>query len=302
MKIVRFSLPLFVSASLIMVGCGEPEQKQEDNKAEKTEASSGKKRNTESSLFHVGDEYFSIPSPVQTALLIQKSGVSYNKELLSNPKNHPNFSTKFQRAVNLGIFGADLGYVSIYEQAQDGMGFMVAAKAIAAELGINEAFGATLIERFEKNMGNKDSVLAMVSDAYKSSDAFLKDNEREEIGVVILAGGFIEALHFSTTVAKDSKNQEVKQRIGEQKGTLENLIKLLYRHAESEEIKDFVDDLSDLYYLYDEVKMEYVFKEPQTDAKNKITYINSETQVTMTQEQLDAITAKVEQIRKHIIS
>jgi hypothetical protein len=299
MKIVRYSIPLFISASMILIGCGDSAEKK--TKEVKVAATAKPKKKSESSLFHVGNEYFSIPSPVQTALLIQKSGISYDKALLSNPKNTPHFSTKFQRSVNLGVFGADLGYVAIYEQAQDGMGFMVNAKKLADELGLHEAFDSKLMKRFEANMGHKDSVLAMVSEAYKTSDAFLKDNEREEIGVVILAGGFIEALYFSTTVAKNTNNEDIKKRIGEQKSTLENLIKLLQRHSETEEVTVFVDQLIELYYLYDDVKAEYVFKEPTTDAATKTTIINSETKITMSQEQLEAITIKVESVRKHII-
>lgn len=300
MRIVRFSLPAFMLASLLITGCGgNTEQKVEEKKVEET--TPVKKNKSAATLFQVGDEYFSIPSPVQSALLIQKSGVSYNKTILSDFKKAPHYSTKFQRAVNLGVFGADLGYVAIYEQAQDGIGYMNSARKLADDLGISGAFDQNLIKRFEANLGHKDSVLAMVSDAYRSSDAFLKDNEREEIGVVILAGGWLEALYFSTTVAKESNNESIKQRIGEQKGTLENLIKLLQRHAESEEITDFIDEMIELYYLFDDVKMEYVFHEPETDAKNKVTYINSETKVTISQEQLNSITEKVELIRKHII-
>ena len=300
MKTLRYGVYFLLSTTFFLNSCSESTE-QKTAAAKPATEELVKKKNSNTTLFHVGDEYFSIPSPVQTALLIQKSGANYNKELLSNPKNTPNFSTKFQRAVNLGVFGADLGYVAIYEQAQDGIGFMASARKLADNLGISGAFDQNLMKRFEANMGNKDSVLAMVSDAYKSSDAFLKDNEREEIGVVVLAGGFIEALYYSTVVASETNNQNIKQRIGEQKTTLQNLIKLLQRHSSSEEINDFTQSLVDLYYLYDEVKMEYIFKESETDIKNKVTTLNSETKVTITAKQLSAITEKVLAIRNNII-
>lgn len=300
MKIVRRSIPIILSASIFYAGCGGDTAPKETPKSEQESAKKNKK-NSGTSLFQVGDEVFSIPSPVQTALLIQKTGAPYNQALLSDPAKTPHHSTKFQRSVNLGIVGADLGYVTIYEQPQDGISYMNSARKLADELGISDAFDMDLMKRFEANMGNRDSLLSMVSEAYRSSDSFLKDNEREEVGVLILAGGWLEAIHFSTKILKESGNEDIKKRIGEQRSSLENLIKLLQRHTESEEIAEFSDQLIDLYYLYDEVESKYVFKEPETNPANKTTVINSETAITITDEQLTAISDKVESIRKKVI-
>ena len=72
----------------------------------------------------------------------------------------------------------------------------------------------------------------MITNAFRKSDGFLKNNERNDVNVLILAGGWIEAMHLMTSIAKGNKNEEIIRRIGEQKITLSNLIKLLIPYQE----------------------------------------------------------------------
>ncbi len=256
---------------------------------------------TKSTLFQVGDEMFSIPSPVQTAILIKESGSSYNPDMLNDPERAPSYSTKFQKALALGIYGADLGYVTMYDRNQDALAYMKSTKRIADDLGVTNAFSKSTFDRFQKNLGNKDSLLVLVSDAYLASDAYLKNNDRDDVGSLILAGGWVEGLYFATNVVQISSNNEVRVRIGEQKTSLENLIKILQKYANNEEFAEFTDDLIDLYYLFDNVSMVYTFREPSVDPEKKITVINSTSEIQLTDEDLKDIANKINDIRNQIV-
>src|SRR5690606_32774988 len=150
----------------------------------------------QSQLMEIDGKVFSIPSPIQTASLIKNLGTNYNKEMLNIPSNVTKYSTNFKKALNLGLYGADLGYVTLYEQTQDAISFLTAIKSIGDDLGVSSAFDMELVQRFEKNIGHQDSILALVSDAYKSSDRYLKNSQQNDIGGLILAGGWIESLYF----------------------------------------------------------------------------------------------------------
>jgi len=181
------------------------------------------------------------------------------------------------------------------------MNFINSTKRLADDLGVTNAFNPDLMKRFEANMGIQDSLLTIMGNAYKESNRFFQDSEQEDVGALVLSGGWIEALYFTTVVAKNDGPESVKTRIAEQKGSLENLIKLLQQNAEEEEVAEFVSELIDLYYLLDEVESTYVWKEPTTDEATKTTIINSTTEASIKDEQINAISAKVESIRNHII-
>lgn len=285
----------FCSVNLLFTGCGG------NNDADSDDAETEKVDSTKTNIFKVDNTLFSVPSPIQTSLLIKKSGANYNKSMLNPVKNKSSYSTTNKKALNLGVYGADLGYVTIYEQTQDAIGYLQAVQSLANEIGVSGAFDQALMKRFETNLGNRDSLLSLVSVAYRSSDAYLKNNDRKDVGALILAGGWVESLYFSVNIAKESKNQEVINRIGEQKTSLENLIKLLTPYYNQEGYTEFIDGLIDLAYDFDGVQSRYNYVKPTVDVKNKITTINSKTDVIITDEQLKAISEKVQNLRNQII-
>ncbi len=267
-----------------------------------TETVTEKKDPNKAQLLEIDGKVFSIPSPIQTALLIKKAGTNYNKDMLNTPSKVTNYSTNFKKAINLGIYGADLGYVTLYDQTQDAISYLTAIKTIADDIGVSSAFDMALVERFEKNIGNQDSLLALVSDAYKSSDRYLKNNQQNDIGGLILAGGWIESLYFATTAAEMTSEQKIIERIAEQKTTLYNLIKLLTPYYSKPEFTSLIDDLMELNEMFEDVEFTYTFVKPTVDAENKTTTINSTTEVNINEAQLKAISEKLIQIRIAIIS
>ena len=260
------------------------------------------KKKVASAQFNIDGEIFSIPSPIQTAVLIKGSGADFFSDILSSPKSTPNYTTKFQRALNLGVYGADLGYVTLYDDPNEqAISYLTSVQKLSDILNLSGAFDAQLIQRFSENIGNQDSMLVIVSDAYRAGDDYLKANDRSEVAALILAGGWLESLYFATEVAKTHANQNVIDRIGEQKSSLYSLISLLSKHADDEEYKNLVKELILLHDIFEEVQFNFEYIEATTDRSTQTTTINSKTTVNISKENLEAITEKVNSIRNQII-
>ena len=283
-----------VVLSVFSFGCGSPEGSGDDDIAEQIDSTKG-------NLLTVNGEIFSIPSPIQTAMLIKKSGANYNKEMLNTSSKSSSYSTSFKKALNLGVYGADLGYVTIYEQTQDALSYMGTAKKIADDLGVSGAFDGQTIDRFQKNLGSKDSLLSLVSVAYRASDAYLKNNDRNEISGLILTGGWIESLNFATNVFKMKGDAEVKRRIAEQKLSLNSLIKLLTPYYSQPEYAELIDALKEVSAVFDAVEFKYVYEKPTVDVEKKTTTVNSKTEAVITDEQVKNISEKIQSIRNQIV-
>lgn len=285
---------IFISLALTITSCTE------QPKREKKEEKKVEKKN--SNLIEIEGKVFSIPSPIQTAFLLKSSGAIYQSSLMNETQHNTKYVTTSSKALNLGIYGADLGYATIYDQSQDAISYMVTTKSISNELGITGIFNEAILKRFEQNLGNQDSLLVLVSDAFKSADMYLKNNEQNDLSVLILAGGWIETLHFATQLANSTDNDDIKNRIGEQKITIKNLINLMLPYNENQQVATIVNQLNELKDIYGEIGFSYEFKEPETDAESKITTIKSISKVDMTDEHLSLITEQVESIRNSIIN
>ncbi len=296
LKLSKFREPFLTVAliALFSASCGPGEDVDNTKKGDTLDPNKG-------SIITINGELFSIPSPIQTALMIKQSGSNYTKDILNPTSKSTSYSTNFQKALNLGIYGADLGYVTIYDQTQDAVSYLNAVRKLADELGITGAFDKNLLDRFQKNLGVQDSLLGLVSVAYRASDAYLKNNERNDVSGLVLAGGWIESLNFATGVYKMKPNDDVKRRIAEQKSSLTSLIKLLTPYYSQPEYTELIDNLKDLQTVFDGVEFKYSYEKPTVEPEKQLTTVNSKSEVKISEEQINSITEKIRNIRNQIV-
>lgn len=254
------------------------------------------------SVLKIGNKMFSVPSPIQTAFDLKQAGASFNPELLNNPDKADDYSTKFSQAINMGVYGADLGYALVNRQTQEGLKFLGSCKKISNEMGMASVFTNDLLDRFGNNIENTDSLLSLVGEAYLLSDSYLKDNNNEALGILILTGGWVESMYFATSIALTAESDEIRNRVGQQRSSLENLLALLNRLQErTPEVENLMGQLKELQSLYKDVELRYTYEAPQTDPEKKLTIINSRSEARMSKEKLNAIADKVAAIRNKLV-
>jgi hypothetical protein len=298
LKFLTLPMALIIVSSMVMTGCGDSDTKGGD--ATDVDKEIIDDPGTDMTV-KLGGQFFSIPSPFETATLLKESGAPFNNNLINVPENASNYTTDFYKALNLGVYGADLGYITIYNNnSNDAISYLTAVQKLAEEVRVGGAFDKSLIDRFSQNMGKQDSMLVLVSDAYRSGDQYLKNNDKADVASLILAGGWIEALHFACEIAVKHKNAEVIARIGEQRTTLENLIMLLREYPE-EDYSLLADDLQALYDEFGNINYSYEFREPSHDKEAMMTTIKSKRTVEVSEETLQVIAEKVKDIRTKIV-
>jgi len=291
-------LPTFVLGILI-IGCGgndgghEGDTVKTDTIVEPTNPNKG-------NIVNVGNQLFSIPSPVQTSLLIRELGLGVTPDITNPTDNLSKYSSKVQKALNMGVYGADLGYMTVFNNSQGALDYLKAVQTLADELEVSNAFDADLIRRFNNAMGNEDSLLVIAGEAFRASDAYLKDNERDEVAALVLAGGWVESFYFSIMSVGDTPDAALMKRIAEQRTPLKNLIALLYSIDEHNECTELISQLKELQAAFAQVSTVYHFEQPTVVVEEKTTYINSSTEVLIGEEHLNTISAKLTAIRNSI--
>lgn len=245
---------------------------------------------------------FSIPSPIQTALLIKSTSKTYFGEMLNPISNVDKYDTEYSRALNLGIYGADLGYASLYDQKSASINYLAAVEKITGALGLEGAFDKTFMSRYESNITNQDSMMIVVSDAFKKADLFLKNSNRKSTSSLILTGGWIESMHFACQLTKKTSNREFKIRIGEQKQTLLTIIEILKEYNKMGTNDELISQMTDLLVSFEEIKMDYTYAEPETNAAKKTTTLKHSISFEISEKTLNDISDKLTKIRTSIIS
>ncbi len=259
---------------------------------------------TRSALVKVNNRLFNVPSPMQLAGILKGFDLPYRKDILNDVQRRSDYTTTFKQALNVGVYGADLGYINAYDQLPDATSYFGAVRSLTSELGVLNTFNEQTMQRIEKNSGDKDSLLYIASLIYRESDAYLMNSERNEVGALIIAGGWVEGLYLLTHLCSvDDMNHGHYQVIGQQKHPLNNLIELLrpYYGSAGRDYDSLLEKLSEVASIYDAINIKYTYKPAQTDEDGKITVINSESQVMIEKAHVKAIADKVAAIRNMII-
>jgi len=293
----KIQLFLIIIFTLLLFGCNKKSTKISNNEPidEKTDSST--------LLVKVNNLVFSIPSPQQAYLFIRKNGIKFNKELINDINNISKYTTSTKKALNIGILGSDLAYLNVFEQIPEAVQYFTSIKKLAIELGIFDSFDQKLIDKIENNLSNKDTLMICISKIYENINAYLKNNQRNGTGMLIIAGGWIESLYILTQATISTGNYEIRNKVGEQKYPLDNLIELLSPYYYySEDFTQLIDKLIDLAYDFDGVIYNYDYEQPVIDTIKKTTIIRSESKVIISEYHLNVISEKISQIRNEIIN
>ena len=179
-----------------------------------------------------------LPSPLNVISTIYTTQVPFDNTLLNPTSNADKYLSSYKRAINYGIYGVDMAYIAYYGNKQDLYDYYSTAGKLAENLGILETF-EKFTDRFKENYDNKDSIMAIVDQAYSETDKFLRTNSRLEIASFILAGSFMESLYIGSGLMKDQDRADAKykssyDKIYEQKLVLNNLADLFMQFKDKD--------------------------------------------------------------------
>ncbi len=251
----------------------------------------------------VGGAMFSVPSPIQLGSIIQKSGAPYNEDILNNPKSYEGYVDLVSQSLNLGVYGADLGYCALYDKQQESIGYIRSAQKLSDILGISDAFDINTIQSVERNLDNKDSLLYIISNSYRKADDYLQTSDLKHIGALIIVGGWIESVHFAGILGKENKSEEVIDMIGMQKHTINTMLdKMLERHFNEPGVEEVYNDLDDIRTSFNKININYEYIAPETNKDKKTTTLKSKAIVEMSDEVFNEIVEKINTIRNKIIT
>jgi hypothetical protein len=245
-----------------------------------------------------------ISSPVEMAALIKELGVPYSNKYLSPTTRVEKLSTSFQQSLNLGIYGADLGYLNMYNKTSAVIDYISAIKTLADGIKVGQFFDFTTLKRLATNNQNLDSLMYISVHSFNQMDKYLHSNNRSNLSALIITGVWIEGLYLGTQVAKETTNDQLAERIGEQKLTLNELILILEVYRKDKQYAKLLDDLQLIKDQYQNVNIKTIKGEPEMIEENGILTIiqNDKSVVEITPDQLTKIINTTEEVRNRLIS
>lgn len=245
-----------------------------------------------------------IPSPLETSMLLKQSGIAYDEAYLNSPDNLSKYNTSHKKALNLGVYGTDLGYTNIYEKTLDGIQYLSAIKSLSNDLNIGQFFDINTISRLASNSSNIDSLMLMTTQNFNSINAYLQEQGRENLSVLLLVGGWVEAMKITCEVTAMNRGQKaLLETVGAQKIVLEQITLLLSLYEKDPMIAGLLADFRKLEAAFSSISISYTYKESTIEVVDGVAIIkdNSTTTVNITDSDVDKIKDAIVIIRNKIV-
>lgn len=190
-------------------------------------------------------------------ILADADRMLFDADLLNPTENVKVYTTSKSKAVNMGVYGAELNYVIHFSQTQYSMKYMLASKQLADQIGVAMAFNQQLISEYQTNVENKDSLINIIFTVYDNAKRMLQNEEQFMLSALVIVGSWVENMYITTTMFDQTNNSTLKSKlitkVIEQKEYLQKLIDAVVVLDEGDNVfvTEIIQELKGVNDIYD---------------------------------------------------
>ncbi|NOY38589.1 MAG: hypothetical protein GXO83_13565 [Chlorobi bacterium] len=204
--------------------------------------------------------YYGLYSPSDVAAIFQRNNLDMEPEILNPPDKTSSYSSTAKMAINLGVYGADLSYVKLFNDPQLTTQYLKEILVLAEKLGIPPEFLKNASLRIDKNLDNPDSLNIITGKTFEKIITFLSEQDREGSAYLMITGGWIEAMYIAVEELLKTKDPEVIRKILEQKYALDYLLSSLKNHYNEPSVAYYYRMLFVLQKYYNKTRIVFTKK------------------------------------------
>lgn len=191
-------------------------------------------------------------------------------------ENVDKYFTEKSKALNLGVYGANLSYASTYQMKQETMSYLKVSKKLIDDLQISTAFNKDFAEKVEDNIDDNDALIQIITDSFYDTYDYLINEGKDNLSLLVIAGSWIEGLYITSEMAIISKhNNDILKIIANQKEPLNKLMELMEPVSEDPAIAEVMEMLKPLKAIYDKVEVENITNEQFEQIEKQISEIRT---------------------------
>ena len=289
-----------ILALVFIAACGEP-TKQRDSETNEN-AAALEAEATSPQMGQRDKVFYPIPSPEQMFDFISDAGIKYAKPLMNDPKVAANYIDPSKRALNFGVYTADLAYAAAYQDITSTIELYKVVKRLGADMNIAEMMTSEMMGKMQANMQEPDSLALIAGEAYYQAVDYLEANQQNGKLALMSLGGWAESLYITlNSMDKITADSPTAQRIADQKITFGNLYTYLKKNESEAGVAEAIENIKDIRAVFASLLEEKTASTTTSKEGNKLVF-GKGSKINITEAQFKALKSAINAYRAKIIA
>jgi len=218
---------------------------------------------------------YPLPTSAEVIKRLSDFDLGYIIGLANPPANAKKYVSAYNRAVNIGIYGADLSYATLYNVQQDVIDNLGAIRTLSNDLNLSKLYDESLYNKIKAQFDNRDTLVSILTDAYSKTYSYMVDGGQENLAILMVGGGWAEGVYLTASVSESGNHVTGFEALMlEQKKSFELFEETVKPYANDELVKQFMKDVQPIRDVYATIGTSLTLKNIE-DLKKAITTVRT---------------------------
>jgi hypothetical protein len=208
---------------------------------------------------------YPLPTSAEVIRQLTDMDLGYILGAPNPPENRKNYLESYKRSVNLGVYGADLSYATLYNMQQDVVDYLAAVRELANEQNLSKIYDESLYEDIKNNFDNRDTLVSILTDAFDRTYGYMVNNGQANLALLMVGGAWVEGLYLTMAVSESGQNLTgFEKALLDQKASFELFLELAQPHIDDPYVRKILDALQPIKDFYATVGTSLTMKQIET--------------------------------------
>ncbi len=194
---------------------------------------------------------YPLPTSAEVIKMLSELEVGYIMGIANPVASARKYLTSSEKAINMGVFGADLSYATLYNIQQEVLNYLDAIRSLANDLNMSQIYDETLYDRIRQNQDKKEELVTILTEAFDKTYAYLSENDQQALALLVVGGAWVEGMYLTTHVSEAAYQVAgISKVLIEQKESFDLFIEITEPYLTDQNVKEFVDKLEPIRKVY----------------------------------------------------
>jgi hypothetical protein len=199
----------------------------------------------------IEENVYPLPTSAAVIKMLTELEVGYIIGISNPVENIKKYFSSTTRAINLGVYGADLSYASLYNIQQEVINYLNAIRSLSNELNMSKIYNEELYNKIKQNFDKRDELVKILTGAFNDTYSYLSENDQQPLALLVVGGAWVEGMYLTTHVS-DAAYQVagISRVLLEQKKSFELFLEITQPYGTDPSLSDFIKLLDPVKKVY----------------------------------------------------